>query len=78
MRKQFTFYRSFWECAEKFETKREKLEFFEILCKYALDETEPELSGKKPAIATAFCAIKPTLERAHRQSKSARTGNNLF
>ena len=31
MRKQFTFYRSYWECAEKFRTKAEKLEFFKKL-----------------------------------------------
>ena len=78
MRKQFTFYRSFWECAEKMKTNREKLEFFEMLCKYALDETEPDLSTKKPAPATLFCAIKPTLERAHRQSKNILTGRNLY
>lgn len=77
MRNQFTFYRSFWECAEKFQTKREKLEFFEMLCQYALNETEPDLCTKKPSAATVFCAIKPTLERAHRQSKTVRTGNNL-
>ena len=78
MRKQFTFYRSFWECAEKLQTNKEKLEFFEMLCKYALDEIEPDLSTKKPAAATVFCAIRPTLERAHRQSKNILTGRNLY
>ena len=77
MRKQFTFYRSFWECAEKFQTNKEKLEFFEILCKYALYEIEPDLTTKKPAVAMAFCAIRPTLERAHKQSKNILTENNL-
>ena len=78
MRKQFTFYRSFWECAENFQTKKEKLEFFEMLCRYALYETEPDLSAQKPAVATAFCAIKPTLESAHKRSKSALTQHNLY
>ena len=78
MRNQFTFYRSFWECAEKLQTKKEKLEFFEMLCTYALDETEPDLTTKKPAPATVFCAIRPTLERAHRKSKATRTENNLW
>lgn len=77
MRKQFTFYRSFWECAEKFKTKREKLEFFEMLCEYALYETEPDLSTKTPAAATVFCAIRPTLERAHQRSKAICTAYNL-
>ena len=78
MRNQFTFYRSFWECAKKLQTNKEKLEFFQILCAYALDETEPDLDGKKPAIATVFCAIRPILERAHKRSKGTRTENNLF
>ena len=77
MRKQFTFYRSFLECAEKFRTNREKLEFFQMLCAYALDETEPDQDGKKPALATVFCAIRPTLERAHKRAKAMQTENNL-
>ena len=78
VRNQFTFYRSFWECAQKLKTNKEKLEFFEMLCKYALDETEPDLSTKKLAPATVFCAVRPTLERAHRRSKAVQTGNKLF
>ena len=78
MRKQFTFYRSFWESAEKLKTKREKLEFFEMLCRYALDEIEPDLKGNNSGAATVFCAIQPTLERAHKRSKSILTGNNLY
>ena len=78
MRNQFTFYRSFWECAEKLQTNKEKLQFFQILCKYALYEAEPDLSTKKPAVATVFCAIRPTLERAHRQSKRAQTEYKVY
>ena len=77
MRKQFTFYRSFWECAEKLPTNKEKLEFFQMLCQYALNEIEPDLNTKKPSAATLFLAVKPTLERAHKQSKAAVTVNNL-
>ena len=76
-RKQFTFYRSFWETAKNLPTKKEKLEFFEMLCDYALDENEPDLSTKKPSAATVFCAVKPTLERAHRRAKASMTVNNL-
>ena len=76
-RKQFTFYRSFWETAKNLPTKKEILEFFEMLCDYALDENEPDLSTKKPSAATGFRAIKPILERAHRRSEAARTGNSL-
>jgi len=77
MRKQFTFYRSFWDCTKNLPTKKEKLEFLEMLFQYALDETEPDLSTKKPAVASLFLAIKPTLQRAHNRSKARLTSNNL-
>ena len=76
MRKQFTFYRSFRDCAKNLPTKKEKLEFFEILCDYALDGIEPELRMKKPSVATVFCAIKPMLDRSHARSKAALSAHN--
>ena len=35
-RKQFTFYRSFWETIQNLPTNKEKLQAFEMLCDYAL------------------------------------------
>ncbi len=75
-RKQFTFYRSFWETAKNLPTNKDKLQFFEMLCDYALDEIEPDLNTKKSSASTGFRAIKPTLERAHRRSKAILTANN--
>ena len=48
-----------------------------MLCQYALNEIEPDLNTKKPSAATLFLAVKPTLERAHKQSRAAKTVNNL-
>ncbi len=76
-RKQFTFYRSFWEAIENLPTNKEKLQAFEILCDYALNETEPELSAVKPSVATVFKIARPILERAHQRAQKALTVNNL-
>ena len=76
-RKQFTFYHSFWETIQQLPTNKEKLQAFEMICDYALNETEPDLKSKKPSAATVFCAVKPTLERAHRRAKASMTSNNL-
>lgn len=68
-RKQFTFYRSFWETIQKLPTNKEKLQAYEMLSDYALNEIEPDLTTKKPSAAMVFQLSKPVLERAHRQAK---------
>ena len=76
-RKQFTFYRSFWEAIENLPTNKEKLQAFQILCDYALNETEPDLSAVKPSVATVFRVTRPILKRAHERAQKTLTGNNL-
>lgn len=68
-RKQFTFYRSFWEAIENLPTNKEKLQAYQMLCDYALNQNEPELRFKKPSAATVFQLAKPILERAHERAK---------
>ena len=76
-RKQFTFYRSFWEAIESLPTNKEKLQAYQILCAYALDQEEPRLSEIKPSAATVFQMAKPILKRAHERSKKAVIANQL-
>ena len=76
-RKQFTFYRSFWETIEKLPTNKEKLQAYQILCDYALNQNEPELSAVKPCAATVFQIAKPILERAHDRAQKATFENKL-
>ena len=71
-RKQFTFYRSFYESIEKMQTNKEKLQAYQILCRYALDETEPDLNAVKPCAAMVFRIAKPILDTAHQRSWAAR------
>ena len=74
-RKQFTFYRSFWEAIENLPTNKEKLQAFQMLCDYALNAQEPDLMSKKPSAATVFQMAKPILERAHERAQKMRTVN---
>ena len=76
-RKQFTFYRSFWEAIENLPTNKEKLQAYQILCDYALNQNEPELRAVKPSAATVFQLAKPVLERAHERAQKMLTVNNL-
>ena len=76
-RKQFTFYRSFWETIQSLPTNKEKLQAFEMICDYALNENEPDLKSKKPSAAVVFSITKPILEKAHQRAEKMLTVNNV-
>lgn len=71
-RKQFTFYRSFWEAALAL-PKKDRLSFLSALIVYALDGEELPLSG---SAASAFCIVKPILDNARRKAESGREGGS--
>ena len=58
-RKQFTFYRSFYEAASKL-SKRSRLGLYEAIMVYALDAIELELSDNQQK--AAFILVKPVLD----------------
>ena len=64
-RKQFTFYRSYWEALQTL-PKKERLEAYDAIADYALNGTERDLSG---VAKMAFAFAKPTLENGRRQAK---------
>ncbi len=72
-RKQFTFYRSFFENIEALPTKKEKLQAFMLICDYALNGSEPNLSDKKPCAAAVFRAVRPVLDTAHKRAEKFAT-----
>ena len=76
-RKQFTFYRSFFENIEKLPTNKEKLQTFILICDYALNGNEPDLSTQKPCAAAVFRAVRPVLETAHKRAEKFATDNKL-
>ena len=72
IRKQFTFYHSFYEAIEKIPTKKEKADAYRMLCDYALNGNLPDLTGKSPYIATVFAFVMPVLETAHVRAAAAK------
>ena len=72
-RKQFTFYRSFFENIEALPTKKEKLQAYTLICDYALNGNEPDLSDKKPCACAVFRAVRPVLDTAHKRAEKFAT-----
>lgn len=71
-RKQFTFYRSFWDAMQSL-PKRDQLPFVTAMCAYALDGEERPLSG--PA-ASSFSLVKPVLDTARRKAENGKHGGS--
>ena len=76
-RKQFTFYRSFYESIQKLPTNKEKLQAYDLICGYALNQTAPELESKKPSVAMVFTICQPILDAAHKRAEQAQLLNNV-
>ena len=76
-RKQFTFYRSFYESIQKLQTNKEKLQAYEMICSFGLNKTEPELDSQKPCAAMVFTVCRPILETAHKRAEQAQLHNNV-
>lgn len=72
-RKQFTFYRSYYEAIQAI-PKRDQAAVLLAICAYALYETEPKLSGTADAI---FSLIRPTLDASRRKAESGKRGGGV-
>ena len=73
-RKQFTFYRSFYETIEHLQTNKEKLQAYQVLCNYAFRGIEPDVHMLKPGAATVFLIGKPILDTAMKRAKAGQLG----
>ena len=67
-RKQFTFYRSFWD-AIKGLNQKDRLSTLEAICAYALDGEERKMT---PTAAGLFVLIKPVLDSAEKKSSGGK------
>ena len=67
-RKQFTFYRSFYESIQCLKTNKEKLQAYDVLCRYALDGKIPEETEIKDGVLAIFSMSRPILNRARQRS----------
>lgn len=71
-RKQFTFYRSYYEAISCL-PKEEQCAVILAVAAYALDETEPTLEGTAKAI---FSLIRPTLDSGRRKAEVGKQGGS--
>lgn len=69
-RKQFTFYRSYFEAIKDLGQKDQTAVLMAV-CAYALDGTEPKLSGSASAV---FKVIRPTLDAGRRKAIGGMSG----
>ena len=72
-RKQFTFYRSYFEALSKLPRER-RLGVLEAVIAYALDGTEPE--GLDDMQAMAFLLIRPTLDTGRKKAAAGSAGGS--
>lgn len=66
-RKQFTFYRSFWEAVKDLPNE-DRLKALDAIIGYALDGDEPGCGGVSKSI---FVLVKPVLDSARRMAEGA-------
>ena len=76
-RKQFTFYRSFYECIQNLRTDKEKLQAYQAICQYALYGQLQLAEDIRPAVSAVFCISQPILDCGRRRSHDHISANNL-
>ncbi len=69
-RKQFTFYRSFWDAVKSLPGE-DRLKTLDAICEYALDGVTTELEGMPLAM---FTLIKPTLDSSRKKAAGGQIG----
>ena len=70
-RKQFTFYSSFYESIQCLKTNKEKLQAYDLLCRYALYGEMPDETEIKDGVLAIFSMSRPILNRARTRSFAA-------
>lgn len=76
-RGQFTFYSSIFESARRIRNKAARAEFYDAICDYALNGTEPDLDKMSDAAAIGFISAKPNLDASRKKAKSGKAGGSV-
>lgn len=71
MRKQFTFYRSFWESIRRIKSSKDRLSALEAIISYALDEEQTNMTDVAEGI---FILVKPTLDASKKKAIAGKAG----
>lgn len=76
MRSQFTFYRSFYEAISKIKKSTDRVKAYDMICAYALNQIEPDLTDAPDAVAIVFDLLRPVLDKAKAKSESGQKGGS--
>lgn len=75
-RAQFTFYESFYKAISRIKKKADRADAYDIICRYALTQAEPDLDRVSDAVAIAFELLKPVLDKAREKAESGKKGGS--
>lgn len=67
-RKQFTFYRSFYDAVRQIRKKSARADAYDAICAYALHGQMPDLEKMEQGVAVALTLIMPVLESSNRKA----------
>lgn len=74
MRKQFTFYESFYSALRRIRKDADRAKAYDAICSYALTGEMPDLEALPDAAAIAFDLIRPTLDSSAKKAESGKAG----
>lgn len=74
MRKQFTFYESFFSALRRIRKDADRAKAYDAICSYALTGEMPDLEALPDAAAIAFDLIRPTLDSSAKKAESGKAG----
>lgn len=75
-RTQFTFYESFFKAISRIKKKADRADAYDIICRYALAQEEPNLESVSDSVAIAFELLRPVLDKAKERAESGKRGGS--
>lgn len=75
-RSQFTFYESFFKAVSRIKKAQDRAAAYDMICAYALYQTEPDLDKAPDSVAIAFDLLRPVLDKAKEKAENGKKGGS--
>ena len=75
-RSQFTFYESFYKAVSRIKKAQDRAAAYDMICAYALYQTEPDLDNAPDSVAIAFDLLRPVLDKAKEKAENGKKGGS--
>ena len=75
-RSQFTFYESFYKAVSRIKKAQDRAAAYDMICAYALYQTEPDLDKAPDSVAIAFDLLRPVLDKAKEKAENGKNGGS--